>query len=79
MKIPAKAKITLLICAGIGIGMGVLMYGLMLTDRTNSHDVCTYVSIGAGILSASLAALFAHCFGQFRDIRDDDHDELPPA
>ena len=53
MKIPVKARITLLIVAGVGFGMAAMTYGLMLTDKSNSQDASTYVSVGAGILSAT--------------------------
>jgi hypothetical protein len=70
MYIPVKARITLLIVAGIGVGTGAVTFAALLSNH-EPEPIPTIGGIGAMILAASVAALIAHLAGGFRDIEDD--------
>ncbi len=68
-----RVLITLAIIAGIGLGTGALVFGvLMLIFSSGMDEEATFVAIGSTLLTSSAAALAAHLLGGFRDL--DDHD-----
>jgi len=71
MYIPLKAKITIGIIAGLGLGAAALAYAM--AAQTMQQPLPTYMAIGAGGLIGSVAALVSHLSGGFRDIVDEDH------
>jgi hypothetical protein len=75
MHIPIKARITMAIIAGIGLGTGSLFYGFGLSSvralEPTSHDPLVYASIGAALLAASIAGLIAHLLGGFKDVDEE--------
>ena len=75
MYIPVRARITLAIIAGIGVGTGAVAFAAMLSNHESEH-VATVGAVGAALLAASVAALIAHLVGGFRDIKDDS--DRPP-
>jgi hypothetical protein len=68
--LPARVVVTLLIIAGIGVGTGALLFGILLFN-SYEDDAAGMTAGGAAILAASLAALVAHLFGGFRGLDDD--------
>ena len=71
MRVPIKAKITLAIIVGIGLGTGVLVFGILysaLNHNNYTEHAIVCIAIGSGILTSSVAALVAHLAGGFRDI-----------
>jgi hypothetical protein len=68
-----RVFITLAIIAGIGLGTGALVFGvLMLIFSSGMDEEVTFVAAGSALLTSSAAALVAHLSGGFRDL--DDHD-----
>ncbi len=70
MGIPTKVLITLAIIAGIGLGTGMVVLGLLVMDNYRD-DQAFFAAAGGGLLTASISALAAHLAGGFRDL--DDH------
>ena len=72
---PSRVKITLAIIAGIGVGVGTLVVGVLLLTFGSSIDKqATIIAAGSAILAASMAAIVAHLGGAFRSLDDrDDH------
>jgi hypothetical protein len=69
----ARIVVTLLIIAGIGIGVGALVFGVLLMVLGRSQETpSTIIAIGSTIFAASIASLVVHLKGGFRDL--DDHD-----
>jgi hypothetical protein len=69
-----RLLVTLAIIAGIGVGTGALVFGvLMLTLDSYVSEEAGIAAAGAGLLAASAAALVAQLAGGFRqlDERDD--------
>src|SRR5690349_21446948 len=84
--IPIKAKITLLIIVGIGLGTGGTIYGLVGLCLGISHSyllttaqehILASLAFGGGLLAASVAALVAHLRGGFREVRDIEWSDAP--
>jgi len=69
MGIPTKVLITLAIIAGIGLGTGMVVFGLLVMDNYRD-DQAFFAAAGGGILAASVSALVAHLAGGFRDLDD---------
>ncbi len=70
-----RVFITLAIIAGIGLGTGALVFGiLMLIFSSGMDEEVTFVAAGSALLTSSAAALVAHLWGGFRDLDQDDHD-----
>ena len=68
---PKRILITLAIIAGIGVGTGALVMGLLLMRFGNSVDQSgTIVASGSAILAASISAMVAHLGGAFRGLDD---------
>jgi hypothetical protein len=76
MYIPLKAKITIGIIAGIGVGAGALAYGLAV--QSLEPPAPSYMAVGAAALIGSVTALIAHLAGGFRDVRDETEMPLYP-
>ena len=70
MHLPLRAKITLLIIAGIGVGTGSTVFGLLLSKSTAGDERAMFIAAGSAILALSIAALIAHLVGAFNDISD---------
>jgi hypothetical protein len=68
---PVRVIVTLIIIAGIGIGTGALVYGLLVDPKSTSDDPAAFTAIGAAVLAASVAGLVAHLAGGFRALDDD--------
>ena len=69
-----KILITLAIIAGIGVGVGALVFGVLIIILGHTQEApCTIIAIGSMILAASIAALVAHLQGGFRELDDHDH------
>jgi len=70
---PKRILITLSIIAGIGVGTGTLVMGiLLLTLGPSSGNEAIVAAAGSGLLAASIAALVAHLAGAFRELDDVD-------
>jgi len=70
---PKRILITLTIIAGIGIGTGALVMGILLMSLGFSMaEQATFAAAGSAILAASLAALVAQLAGGFRELDDPD-------
>jgi hypothetical protein len=70
---PKRVLITLTIIAGVGVGVGALVMGILLMIFGNSADRSgTIVACGSAILAASLAGFVAHLAGAFRELDDRD-------
>ena len=68
---PKRIIITLAIIAGIGIGTGALVMGILLMSLGwTVGEQATFAAVGSAILAASLAALVAHLAGGFRELDD---------
>ena len=71
MRFPMRAKITVLIIAGLGVGTGGLVLGLLLPER-GPDSPATFIAGGSAILAASVSAFVAHLAGAFKEIENDD-------
>ena len=73
---PTKVLITLAIILGIGIGVGAVVFGILILALGKSEDgPCTVIALGSAILAASAASLLAHLGGGFRQLDEmDDRD-----
>jgi hypothetical protein len=70
---PKKIIITLAIIAGIGIGTGALVMGILLMSLGwTVAEPAVFAAAGSAILAASIAALVAHLAGGFRELDDSD-------
>jgi hypothetical protein len=69
MGIPTKVLITIAIILGIGLGTGMLVFGVLVAS-TYRDDHAIFVGAGAALLAGSLSALVAHLAGGFRDLDD---------
>ena len=69
---PIRVIVTLIIIAGIGVGTGALVFGLMINSSGyRAEEPATFTAIGAAVLAASVAGLVAHLSGGFRALDDD--------
>jgi hypothetical protein len=69
-----RLMVTLAIIAGIGVGTGSIVMGiLLLTLGDYAGDHSAFVAGGSALLTSSIAALIAHLAGGFRELdqRDD--------
>ena len=71
MHIPVRARITLLIIAGIGVGTGATVFGALLPASSAGDEPATFIAVGSAILATSIAALVAHLMGAFNDVDDE--------
>jgi hypothetical protein len=72
MYIPVKARISLALIAGIGLAVGLFIYGCMVSATSKiGYEAVEFSSIGGGLLAASIIALVMYFQGAFKDIRDD--------
>lgn len=69
MPIPTKVLITLGIIFGIGLGTGMLVFGVLL-GNSYRDDQAGFIAFGAALLAGSVSALVAHMAGGFRDLDD---------
>jgi hypothetical protein len=68
----SRLHVVLLIIAGIGVGAGTLLFGvLMLCLDSYRDDYAGMAAIGAGLLAASGAGLAALLFGELRQLTDE--------
>ena len=64
-----KLLVVLLIIAGIGLGTGALIFGmLMLILESYQDEPAAIAAIGGGLLAASAAGLVALFLGGFRQL-----------
>jgi hypothetical protein len=69
-----RLMVTLAIIAGIGVGTGLLVLGILfLTVGDYADDGSVFVAGGSALLTSSIAALVAHLAGGFREL--DQHDD----
>jgi hypothetical protein len=68
---PFRVIVTLIIIAGIGVGTGALVFGLLMDPTSHSDDPAVFTAMGAAVLAASVAGLVAHLSGGFRALDDD--------
>jgi hypothetical protein len=66
MRVPIRARITLLIIAGIAVGTGATVFGLLVPIS----DRATFIATGSTVLAGSIAALIGHLARAFDDIDD---------
>ena len=71
MHIPVRARITLLINAGIGVGTGATVFGALLSTSSAGDEPATFIAAGSAILATSVAALVAHLLGAFNDVDEE--------
>jgi hypothetical protein len=70
---PKRIVITLAIIAGIGIGTGALVMGILLMSLGFAMaEQAAFAAVGSAILAASIAALVAQLAGGFRELDDSD-------
>jgi hypothetical protein len=68
---PKRIVITLVIIAGIGVGAGALVMGVLLMRFGNAMDKPgTIAAIGSAILASGVAGMVAHLNGAFRGLDD---------
>jgi hypothetical protein len=70
---PKRILITIAIIAGIGVGTGALVQGILLMALDDYQgENAAVAAVGSAILAASIAALVAHLAGAFRGLDDPD-------
>jgi hypothetical protein len=63
--------VTLAIIAGIGLGTGSLVFGILLLSLGDyTGEQSGFVAGGSALLTSSIAALIAHLAGGFRELDD---------
>jgi hypothetical protein len=68
---PKRVLITLSIIAGIGVGTGALIFGILMMSLGDSiSEQAGFAAGGSAVLAASIAALVAHLAGAFRELDD---------
>ena len=72
-----KLLVVLAIIAGIGIGTGALVFGILgMAGGGYYEEYAAMTALGAGLLAASIAALVAQLAGGFRQLDDRDDREF---
>jgi hypothetical protein len=72
-QMPKRILITIAVIAGIGLGTGALVQGILLMalDIYQGENAAV-AAAGSAILAASIAALVAQLAGAFRELDDPD-------